>query len=243
MKAIVLAAGYATRLYPLTLNTPKPLLEVKGKPIIEHIINKIKAISQVDKIYVVTNQKFFDQFKSWLSGSNHSVPIEIVNDLTTSNEDRLGALGDMDFVIDQNNIDDDILLVAGDNLFEFDLSEMFDQFSSKDKSTVALYDVKDKELAKKYGIVEIDENGKMIDFVEKPEEPRSTLASTGIYFLPKHIIPKLKEFLITGLSDKIGSFLEWLHLREDVYGYATEKAWYDIGSLEQLEEAKENFNP
>jgi len=240
MKAIILAAGYGTRLHPLTKNTAKPLLEVSGKPIIEHIIKKIETIDAIDTIYIVTNQKFFEQFK--LRNYHSTKSIEVINDNTTSNEDRLGSLGDIQYVSDFKQLNDDILLIAGDNLFEFSLEDMHNYFQEKVKTVVALYDVKDIELAKHYGIVEVDTNNKMIEFVEKPQLPRSTLASTGIYFFPKDAIQLLPEFLKTGLSDKIGSFLEWLHKNTDIYGYVTDKAWYDIGSLEQLEQAKQNFN-
>jgi glucose-1-phosphate thymidylyltransferase len=242
MKAIILAAGYATRLYPLTLNKAKPLLEVARKPIIEHIVKKIEKVKSIDTIYVITNNKFFEQFILWNSNFSSIKNIEIINDQTTSNEDRLGALGDIEYVCNNSDLNDDILLIAGDNLFEFSLKDMNEFFDEKQNTVVALYDVKDIELAKKYGVVEIDSNNKMVEFEEKPEQPKSTLASTGIYLFPKVAIQTLPEFLKAGISDKIGSFLEWLHKKEDIFGYVTEEKWFDIGSLEQLEQAKNSFN-
>ena len=152
-KAIILAAGYATRLYPLTKNTPKPLLEVKGKPILEHILGKVENLDIIDEIFVVTNNKFFLNFLSWKESYEGPIKITIVNDMTKSNEDRLGSLGDIKYVIENLGIKDDILVVAGDNLFGFSLIPMVELFKTKEKTIVALYDVKDINLAylsKKY---------------------------------------------------------------------------------------------
>jgi len=241
MKAIILAAGYATRLYPLTLNTPKPLLEVANKPIIEHILKKLEEIS-LKEIYVVTNAKFYGTFQQWLKHYNSNLKIKIVNDQTTSNEDRLGSLGDVKYVIDHEKVDDDILVIAGDNLFEFSLKEAYSMFKQKNKSVVALYDVKDYELAKQYGIVAIDKNNRMIDFEEKPPKPKSTLSSTGIYFYPRYVKDKLIEYVTKhGQNDKAGNFLEWLYKLDDVFCYVTKERWMDIGTLDQLEQARKEY--
>ncbi len=244
MKAILLAAGYATRLYPLTKNKPKPLLEIAGRPIIEHIIKKIEELKDVDEIFIVTNNKFYSNFKLWLSGFSSKKKIKIVNDMTNSNQDRLGSLGDVVFVLEKENINGSILVVAGDNLFEFSLKPFLNIYKKHKKSTVILYDVRDKALAKLYGIVDVNKENKMIDFKEKPSKPESTLASTGIYIYPPDILPMLKEFVKKYKnSDKAGNFLEWLHKKESVYCYITNKKWFDIGSLEQLKKAKEEFTP
>ena len=137
MKAIVLAAGYAIRLRPLTLNRPKPLLKVAEKPIIEHIINKLEELEIVDKIYIVTNDKFSQNFTDWVDNFDAKKSIEVVNDGTKSNEDRLGALGDVNYVIDIKKIDDDIIVIAGDNLFEFSLLDVVDIFRKR-KSTITV---------------------------------------------------------------------------------------------------------
>lgn len=243
MKAILLAAGYATRLYPLTNNKPKPLLEVAGKPIIEHIISKISQIREVDKIFVVTNDKFFKNFQQWLDDFSSDKQIKIVNDNTLSNEDRLGAIGDINFVIEKEKIDDDLLVVAGDNLFEFSLADVVKLFKTKKSPAIALYDVKSRELAKKYGIVTIDPANKIIRFVEKPEKPESTLSSTGVYLYPKDTLNMISSYLGEGGSqDKTGSFLEWLYKRKDIYCYISKERWYDIGSFEELERARNEYN-
>ncbi len=239
---IILAAGYATRLYPLTKDKPKPLLEIGGKPILDHIIKKIEKIEEVDEVFIVTNAKFSGHFQGWLTEFKSQKKIKIINDQTTSNEARLGSLGDVNFVIDQENIKESVLIVAGDNLFEFSLKEFVESHKKHNKSAVALYDVQDKELAKHYGIVAVGDGGKMIEFEEKPSEPKSTLASTGVYIYPPHVLPMLQEFVKKYKnSDKAGNFLEWLHKKEHVYCYITKEKWFDIGTLDQLEKAKEEF--
>ena len=241
MKSIIMAAGYATRLWPLTKNTPKPLLEVKGKPIIEHILAKILKCD-IDEVFIVTNDKFFKNFLEWNSTFKSKLKITVVNDRTKSNDDRLGSLGDIEYAVENLNIQDDIMIVAGDNLFEFSLKEVEDIYYSKQKSVVALFDVKDLELAKLYGIVTIDHNGKIIHFEEKPKKPKSTLSSTGVYIYSKTTIQKLIDFIKTsGKKDKAGDFLHWLYNKEDVYTYVSKEQWFDIGNLEQLEKAKKEF--
>ena len=241
MHAIILAAGYATRLYPLTQNQPKSLLTVAEKPIVEHIIAKISEIKSIGKIYIVTNNKFEKHFNEWLDGYDCTIPIEIINDGTTSNDDRLGALGDVHFAINKKNINDDVIVIAGDNLFEISLSEVSSYFNKKKSNVIVLYDVKDFELAKQYGIVEA-ENGIVSHFEEKPVSPKSTLASTGIYLFPKKTIELIKKYIAQGNNpDKAGNFIEWLHKREKVFAFTTDKKWYDIGDFEQLEKADKYY--
>ena len=238
MKAILLCAGYATRLYPLTKDKPKPLLEVAGSPILEHIIKKVEEIEEVDE----TNDKFFFHFLEWAKTYASVKKIRVLNDGTADNETRLGSLGDIHFAISEREIDSDILIVAGDNLFDLCLNDMMQLFLAERKTTIALYDVKDKDLATHYGVVEIDGNNRLIHFVEKPKEPRSTLVSTGIYMIPKEDLGNLLQYIRAGHSkDKIGSFFEWLHKKEDVYCFATDRKWYDIGTHEQLKKADQEY--
>jgi len=241
MDAIILAAGYGTRLHLLTENMPKPLLEAAGKPIIEYIINKLEELDIVDKIYIITNDKFEQNFKQWLNNFDAKKPIEIINDGTKSNENRLGALGDVYYAINTKKINNDIIVVAGDNLFKFSLNEAVNLFKKKKSNVIALHDVKDTELAKKYGVVGV-ENNIVVNFEEKPIKPKSTLVSTGIYIFPKKTLHLIKKYIDQGNNpDKTGSFIEWLYKRDTVYAYVTEKSWYDIGSIEQLKEADKHF--
>jgi len=241
MKAIILAAGYATRLYPLTLNIPKPLLEINGKSILSHIVDNIHQIQEIDEIFVVTNDKFFEHFMDW----KNSLPtnrVTVLNDGTSSNDDRLGSLGDIDFVVEKAKLDDDLLVVAGDNLFEFSLLEMHKAYQEKKAIMMAAHDVKDIELARLYGVVKLNEQGKVIHFEEKPPEPKSTVCGTAIYIYPSAIVKKLVSFVRShGQKDKSGDFIEWIYTQEPVYTFPITGLWYDIGSVEQLEDARRNY--
>ena len=237
MKAIVLAAGYATRLYPLTLNTPKPLLKIAGKPMIEYILDKLYEIPSLDEIFIITNDKFFDKFNNWINNYKSNISIEIINDKTNSNEDRIGAIGDIDLVIKREKIKDELIIVAGDNLFEFSLKEFVD--FSKDKPIIASHDINNIDLAKQYGILSVDDKYKITNFEEKPEKPKSTLAATCIYFLPSDIVKMIDEYIQKGNpTDKPGHFIQWLYKETEVYSFVTKERWFDIGSKEQLEEVR-----
>ena len=212
MKALILAAGYGTRLYPLTLNVPKPLLPVKGKPIIDHIMAKINAVEAVDEVFVVTNNKFSGHFKTWVDESGFEKKVTIVNDGTLNNDDRLGAIGDIHFVIKQEKVDDDLLVIAGDNLFDFSLQELVAFFKEKKSSGVAVFDTHDKNvIAGKLGCMELDTDNKILCFEEKPTEPKSTLASTACYFFTKEDIPLFDACLEENKKlDNSGEFIKYL---------------------------------
>ena len=165
MKALILAAGYATRLWPLTKNTPKSLLDVRGKPIIEHIVKHIIEIKEVDGIFVVTNEKFAPEFEEWVAQNKFNIPVKIINDMTTSNDDRLGAIGDMEFSVKEAKIDDELLVIAGDNLFEYQLSKFHKFFKENKASVVAVKDMGSiEEVKDKFGVVEIDDGNKVMGF-------------------------------------------------------------------------------
>jgi glucose-1-phosphate thymidylyltransferase len=244
MKALILAAGYAIRLQPLTLNTPKPLLEVGGKKIIDRIIGKIFNLKGLDEIYVVTNRKFYQNFTQWFKSSGYKKKISLVDDGTLTNEARLGAIRDMELAIKEKSIDDDLLVIAGDNLFEVDM-QLFMNFvvSKKDGVSVALYDVGSLEAAKRYGVVSIDKTGRMIDFEEKPPNPKSTLISTGIYYFPKGHIHEIERYLkAEGLKfDAPGYYIKWLSVNSKVYGFSFSQKWYDIGDIESYKRADEEY--
>ena len=244
MKVLLLAAGYATRLYPLTLNKPKPLLPVAGRPIVEFILDIIEPIKEVSEVFVVTNHKFTVHFEKWNKGYSGPKKITVVNDGTTTNENRLGATGDIEFVIREKNIKEDLLIVAGDNIFKTDLAGFMNFSISKRPSiSIGLYDVKDLTLAKKYGIVSIDSNNKVTEFKEKPSEPRSTLAAKCLYFFPKEKLGVIKEYLATDYNeDAPGYFLEWLSKKEELFGYVFKgEQWFDIGDKKSYEEADRTF--
>ena len=244
MKVIIPAAGYATRLWPLTKNQPKALLMVKGKPIVEHIIKKIMAFDEVDELYLVSNEKFFTHFDSWNKSFSCNIPIAIFNDKTMSNDDRLGQIGDIQFAIETSGIDDDLLIIAGDNLFNFSLQPCYDFFREKRKIVNGLWDCRSKEEATHMGIVAVNSERKIISFVEKPKDPPSTLASIGLYFIPMENVALFREYIDEGNdADKMGYFMEWALDKETLYGYVYREKWFDIGRHEALRVARKEFEP
>jgi len=236
VKGVILAAGYATRLRPLTDDLPKHLLPVGGRPMLDWVLDRVGEVQEVDAIHLVTNSRFAPALRRWAE----SRPITVHDDGTTSNADRLGAVGDLRLVIEQASLDDELLVLAGDNLFEFSLPRFVEWWRAKPQpaSAVPLHDVGDLELATHYGIAETDAADRIVRFVEKPSDPPSTLASTLVYLLPREHVSLVDAYLGEGQSpDNAGSFLGWLAQREPVYGYRFEGAWYDIGNHDQLLEA------
>lgn len=244
MKALILAAGYAKRLWPMTKNKPKPLLEVKGKPIVEHIIGHFKEIPEIDEIIIVTNDKFSLTFEQWAESVDVGLPIKVVNDLTTSNDDRKGAIGDLKYAVDELKIEDDLMVIAGDNLFEYKLSDFYNLFKEKKASVVAVRDLKKiEEVREKFGVVELDDNSKVIGFQEKPKEPKTTLAATACYIFTKEDVKEIELYLdADNPPDNAGDFIKWLANHKSVYAFVFTENWFDIGSFENLGKAREEFN-
>lgn len=229
MKALILAAGYATRLRPLTDSIAKPLLPVGGRPMVDWILDRI-AETSAEEVHLVTNARFAGDFERWAEGKD----VQVHNDGTTSNEDRLGAIGDIDFV----GIDDDLLVIASDNLFDYSLAEYEAYWRAKRGSCIAVYDVGDPELAKKYGIVDVDADDRVTNFVEKPASPPTTLCATATYLYRREHAVLIATYLAEGNApDQPGNFVAWLHGRAPVYAYRFPGEWYDIGDHEQLLEA------
>ena len=239
MKAIILAAGYATRLYPLTETLAKPLLPVGGRPMVDYLLDRIGEVDEIDGIHLVTNHKFASAFQRWAEA--HDVAgLDVHDDGTTSEDDRLGAIGDIRFVVEQAGLDhDDLLVVGGDNLFDYSLAAFARWWHAKgEASAVALYDVGDLELVKKYSSVELDDDGRLVGFVEKPEHPESTLVATATYLFHRTHVPLVEQYLAEGnSSDQPGRFVAWLVPHVPVYGYSFEGEWRDIGDAAQLLEA------
>jgi len=241
MNVLILAAGYATRLYPLTLNKAKPLLGVGGKPIIEWLLDSLAGIPDLETIYIVTNDKFATDFQAWSQSYQQRHPefkFRIVNDGSTSDDDKLGAIGDIDFVVTQANLSETSLLIAaGDNLFTDSLVEFVD-YARNTEVTVAVYDVGDTEAIKNYGNVAVDAQGIMTRFEEKPQNPQGTLAAIALYYYSPAVLSLLRTYLAAGNNaDQPGRFVQWLYTRKPVETFQIEGRWLDIGSKETLENA------
>jgi len=229
VKALILAAGYATRLRPLTDTIPKQLLPVGGRPMVDWILDRIVETS-ADEVHLVTNARFAPDFERWAEDKD----VRIHDDGTKSNDDRLGAIGDIQFV----GLDDDLLAIAGDNLFEYSLAGYEAYWRAKGASCVAVHDVGDFDLAKKYGIVDVDADDRITDFVEKPEQPPTTLCATATYLYTREDAARVETYLAEGNPpDQPGNFVAWLHTRAPVYAYRFPGEWYDIGDAVQLLEA------
>ena len=239
MKAVILAAGYGTR---LGLDVPKHLIKVAGKEMLVRLLEKLDLMQEIDGIFVVTNEWGYQATKDMIDKYKFGTAIQIFNDGTIKNDDRLGTLGDLLFTVEQGGIQEDTLIIAGDNLFEFELSQFVEFYRQKKSDCLVLFDVKDLEVAKRMGIAAIDENSRIIQFVEKPENPPSTLAGTLCYILTKDTLMRLRLYRKAGNNmDKAGSFIEYLHVLQPVHGWVTEKTWFDIGDKKQLEKAERYF--
>ncbi len=244
MKVIFLCAGYATRLYPLTENTPKPLLPVGDRPILEWILDRVRELKDVEAVYTVTNHKFAGHFEKWAQGYSAPWPIQVINDQTTTNENRLGAIGDLAYVLKTAKIGaEDLLVLAGDNFFDFDLPFFVQQGKShKPHGAIAAYDVQDIELAKQYGLVKTDASGKILEFYEKPANPPTTLASCGLYWLPAETRVLLDRYLASGNnSDQPGHYMRWLAETSGLYAVTLKGRWLDIGDHASYQKADQLF--
>ena len=243
MITIILAAGYGTRLYPLTRGKPKALLTVGGKTILDRLVSEVELIKTCGKIAIVTNEKFHKNFDDWASKADYSAEIEVINDKTKSNETRLGAIGDINLVLEKVGCEQDLLITGSDNLFDFSLAD-FARFGEAKRpfSSIALFDIGDIKLAAKYGICSLDGEKKVIDFEEKPVKPKSTLAATALYFIPKETISKIYDYMKTDLpKDAPGNLMKWLAKEDKLYGYSVSQAWYDIGDIKSLKKADKDF--
>jgi glucose-1-phosphate thymidylyltransferase len=239
MKAIILAAGYATRLFPLTKDKPKALLPIDNRPIIEYIIDKLEKIDEVDEIFVASNGKFYPAFEEWLNNFKSSKPVSALNDHTFTNETRLGGLGNLWQVIQEKQINDDLLVIAGDNLFDFSLKDMFEYFKKDRQITVATHELKTLEEAKRFGVVSLDENKIITGFEEKPENPKFKTITHAIYIYPKEFIKNIEEYMKTDLNkDGPGYLIEHFYKTNKMKGFLLEGGlFFDIGIPEDYKKA------
>lgn len=242
MKAIILAAGYATRLYPLTLNKPKALLPINGKPILDYIVSEIETISEIDELIIVSNTKFYNSFVNWSKDTNYRLKITVLDDGTTDDSNKLGAIGDISYAIDKLKIDDNVLIMAGDNIFTFKLKDYYNEFKKLGKDMILTKELSDIDDLKRMANVITDNSGKVIDMVEKPENPKSNLAAFASYIYTKNTIPMIKKYLNDGNNpDAPGFFPSWLCKYKDVYAYNFIGECYDIGTPKSYEEVNKIF--
>jgi glucose-1-phosphate thymidylyltransferase len=247
IKAVVLAAGYATRLYPLTRNIPKPLLQVTShKTVIDFIGDDLSADGRVDEITVVTNHKYFGDFSAWARRRRTRVPVHVLDDGTLSNADRRGAIGDMAFAVKHRKIDGDLVVVGGDNLFDVGVSRFLDFAQARrPRVSLGLFDVHDRVAARRFGIVGLDRLKRVVSFEEKPARPKSTLAATCLYYFPKESLAHLKTYIRDRdtSNDAPGNYIKWLMKKTGVSGFAIRGGhWFDIGHMESYKEVLALYN-
>jgi glucose-1-phosphate thymidylyltransferase len=241
LKAVILAAGYATRLYPLTKNTPKTLLPIAGKPILEYTVEQIATCQDIDRIYLVTNNRFYGNFHRWLDTyipSSSAAPcapeIILVDDGTRENSERLGSIGDLQLAIESQHLDDDLLVICSDKMFEFKMSDFVDFFRTRGQAANACFDTGDPEAVRgKHGCVLLNEEDRILEFQEKPQEPKSTVQSIAFYIYPRESLPLVGKYLEDGgTPDAPGFLLQWLCRRIPVYAWMFSEPCYDVGTPE-----------
>lgn len=248
MKAIILAAGYSTRLYPLTMNTPKPLLEVGGLTMLDRILLSIRPVESIDTVYVAINERFRESFEAWHAQLDASIydrsRIVLVNDGTTSNDNRLGPVGDITLVLEQHKVDDDVLVLAGDNLYELDFDAVMNLRRQNDASVLGVYDLKSLDaVRKKFGVVSVTEGGRVVKFAEKPEQPESAIAATAIYLIRREDLHCIMELQARSGGKELNAgdiIIELLTCGRAVYCKALD-VWFDIGTHDDLARARERF--
>lgn len=240
MKCLILAAGYATRLYPLTENFPKPLLQVQGKTILDWLIDDIDALGAVDEYVVISNHKFAHHFHAW--AKTRTQKITVVDDGTDSNETRLGAVRDIQFAMDQLKLDDDMLVIAGDNLLDFSLTKFIAYAKEKNTSCLMRFYEGDRERLKKFGNVSVDENGRITHMIEKPQDPPSNWCCTPFYYYTREDARLVEKGLAAGCGiDAPGSYMVWLCKQTPVHAMEMPGKRYDIGDLASYEQVQKEY--
>ena len=245
MKAIILAAGYATRMYPLTKDKPKALLPIGGKAMLDYLMDEIATIREIDAVYIVTNSRFAGQFSAWAEEAAARYPrlkLDVLDDGTDSNENRLGAVGDMRFVLDHRPVDDDLLVAASDNFFTFPLQDMVDDFRAHDRDTLLGQHLGWVEDLKRFAVATLDENARVTALVEKPQQPPTDIGIFALYLYKRETVPLIYQYLDEGNPpDAPGHFPEWLHKRREVGVYLFEGECVDIGTPQAYKEICERF--
>lgn len=242
MLAIILAAGYATRLSPLTDNFPKPLLDVNGKPIINWLLDDVEVTSKGSSYIVISNQRYYEHFKTWKYHSSLSESITLLNDGSTDNANRLGAVKDIQFAIEQLGIDEDIVVLAGDNVLDFSLSGFISYFQDRQATCIMRHCEGELPRLQRTGVITIDEHDRVLSMEEKPKEPKSNWAVPPFYIYKKEDLPLIKQAIDSGCNtDAPGSLISWLCQRTAIYAYPMPGKRWDIGTLESYEQVKREY--
>lgn len=242
MKALILAAGYATRLYPLTNNFPKPLLQVGDRTILDYLAEQMEGIAALTQIVLVTNHRFLPFFESWREARRSGRPVALLDDGTSSNDDRLGAIGDMRFALEHADLDDDLLVTAADNILQFPLADFVAAFQARPASHICVHRVEDPARCRRTGIVVLDKEDRVLEFAEKPAEPKTNWGVPPLYLFPRKTLLRLAAYLAEGGSTEApGHFLEWLCRVEPVFAHRINGSILDIGTPQSLEAARKLF--
>ena len=242
MKCLILAAGYATRLYPLTENFPKPLLEVNGKTILDWLIDDIEKANKINEYIVVSNHKFVDFFNAWASNKKIDTKITVIDDGTISNETRLGAVCDIELVINKLHIDEELMVIAGDNLLDFSLCDFINYFEKKHSTCIMRYYEENREKIKKSASVKFDSNDKLLEMIEKPSKPDTNWCCPAFYIYSKEVVRMVSDAIKNGCpSDAPGSYIAYIYPKCDVYAMEMPGRRYDIGNIESYHFACENY--
>ena len=243
MKAVILAAGYATRLYPVTLNKPKALLEVGKRTVLDYIIDEVETIDAVNQILIISNQKFIKQFIAWYGQRKSKKCIKLINDGSTSDENKLGAIGDLQFVIEKENIKEDIMVIAGDNLFSYKLMDFYKFYLREKKDCILVQQNNNMEELKRMGVALLDDNGRVIKFEEKSSHPISNIAVYASYIYVKDTLPLISLYLKEKNDpDAPGHFPAWLCNKKSIYAYKFKGKCYDIGTHESYAEVQTKYD-
>lgn len=243
MESIILAAGYATRLYPLTENYPKPLLPVAGRSILDRLVDKAFALVELEQVAVVSNHRFFDHFDRWRHGRPEKSRIRLVNDGSTTNENRIGALRDLALAVEAAQPAGPTIVLAGDNLFDFELTDFVDFFESRETDCITTHRLEEQERLQRTGVIEVDDRWRVRSFQEKPREPKSHWAVPPFYLYGREtLLESLPDFLTEGgEADAPGSFIPWLLGRKPIHAFPFEGERYDIGNLESYAAVRRTF--
>lgn len=241
MKCLILAAGYATRLYPLTENFPKPLLKVQDKTILDWLLEDIDGAGVVDQYIVISNHKFAHHFKAW--ADHHKLPITVLDDGTESNETRLGAVRDIQFAIEELGLKDDLLVIAGDNLLDFSLQSFIHYFQKKQTTCIMRYWEESEAKLHKTGVAVVDDQDRIVEMEEKPAEPKSHWCTPPFYIYKASDVGLVKTGIENGCGvDAPGSFIAWLSGQTAVHAYEMPGKRYDIGNLESYEQVQREYH-